>query len=196
MEEGQITVDGTTYQLEQPFFVIATQNPIETSGTFPLPEAQLDRFFMKLSVGYPDRDAEAAMLGRFQQENPLNTLEAVADKSQILAAREAVKEVRVSDVVKGYITDLARASRTADGIRLGMSPRGALALMRGAQVRAAFAGRDFVTPDDVKEIAPLVMAHRIITRSGSALRGGNSALDAVQNIMASVPVPVENGSAL
>ena len=196
MEEGQITVDGTTYQLEQPFFVIATQNPIETSGTFPLPEAQLDRFFMKLSMGYPDRDAEAAMLGRFQQENPLNALEAVADKSQILAAREAVKEVRVSDVVKGYITDLARASRTADGIRLGMSPRGALAVMRGAQVRAAFAGRDFVTPDDVKEVAPLVMAHRIITRSGSALRGGNTAVQAVESIMASVPVPVENGGAL
>lgn len=196
MEEGQITVDGTTYPLEQPFFVIATQNPIETSGTFPLPEAQLDRFFMKLSVGYPDRDSETKMLGRFQRENPLDSLSPVADKTQIRAAREAVKEVRVSDVVKGYIVDLTRATRSFEGIRLGMSPRGALALMRGAQVRAAFAGRDFVTPDDVKEIVPQVMAHRIIVRSGSALRGTNTALQLVEEIMASVPVPVENSAAL
>lgn len=194
MEEGQITVDGTTYRLEQPFFVIATQNPIETSGTFPLPEAQLDRFFMKLSVGYPDRDAEAAMLGRFRQENPLDSLRPVADKSQLLAAREAVREVQVSDVVKGYITDIARASRAHENVRLGMSPRGALALMRGAQVRAAFAGRDFVTPDDVREIAPQIMAHRIVTRSGSSLRGGTTLADTLAAIMASVPVPVENGA--
>ena len=195
MEEGQITVDGVTYPLQQPFFVIATQNPIETSGTFPLPEAQLDRFFMKLSVGYPDREAESAMLGRFQQQNPLDSLKPVADKDQILAARQAVKTVKVSDAVRGYVVDLARASREFQGVRLGMSPRGALALMRGAQVRAAFAGRDFVTPHDVKTIAPHVMTHRLITRGSSGLRGENTTAQTVAEILGSVPVPVENGAA-
>lgn len=191
MEEGQVSVDGATYQLGRPFFVIATQNPIETQGTFPLPEAQLDRFFMKLSMGYPSKEAEEAMLGRFQQENPLDSLKPAATKEEVVEAREAVKRVRVSDTTRGYIVDLARASRTFDSVRLGLSPRGALALMRGAQVRAAFGGRDFVTPDDVKEIAPYIMAHRILVRGGSALRDADAAPKALQGILASVPVPVE-----
>lgn len=191
MEEGQVSVDGSTYQLGKPFFVIATQNPIETQGTFPLPEAQLDRFFMKLSMGYPSKEAEEAMLGRFQQENPLDSLNPAATKEEVVEAREAVKRVRVSDVVRGYIIDLAHASRSFEGVRLGLSPRGALALMRGAQVRAAFGGRDYVTPDDVKEIAPYIMAHRILVRGGSALRDADAAPKALQGILAAVPVPVE-----
>ena len=191
MEEGQVSVDGSTYQLGRPFFVIATQNPIETQGTFPLPEAQLDRFFMKLSMGYPSKEAEEAMLGRFQQENPLDSLKPAAAKEEVVEAREAVKKVRVSDTVRGYIIDLAHASRTFESVRLGLSPRGALALMRGAQVRAAFDGRDFVTPDDVKNIAPYIMAHRILVRGGSALRDADAAPKALQGILAAVPVPVE-----
>ncbi len=191
MEEGQVSVDGATYKLGKPFFVIATQNPIETQGTFPLPEAQLDRFFMKLSMGYPSKEAEEAMLGRFQQENPLDSLQPAATKEEVVEAREAIKQVRVSDTTRGYIVDLARASRTFDSVRLGLSPRGALALMRGAQVRAAFGGRDFVTPDDVKEIAPYIMAHRILVRGGSALRDADAAPKALQGILAAVPVPVE-----
>ncbi len=190
MEEGQVSVDGATYKLGKPFFVIATQNPIETQGTFPLPEAQLDRFFMKLSMGYPSKEAEEAMLGRFQQENPLDSLQPAATKEEVVEAREAIKQVRVSDTTRGYIVDLARASRTFDSVRLGLSPRGALALMRGAQVRAAFDGRDFVTPDDVKNIAPYIMAHRILVRGGSALRA-DAAPKALQGILAAVPVPVE-----
>ena len=191
MEEGQVSVDGATYKLGKPFFVIATQNPIETQGTFPLPEAQLDRFFMKLSMGYPSKEAEEAMLGRFQQENPLDSLQPAATKEEVVEAREAIKQVRVSDTTRGYIVDLARASRTFDSVRLGLSPRGALALMRGAQVRAAFDGRDFVTPDDVKNIAPYLMAHRILVRGGSALRDADAAPKALQGILAAVPVPVE-----
>ena len=191
MEEGQVSVDGATYKLGKPFFVIATQNPIETQGTFPLPEAQLDRFFMKLSMGYPSKEAEEAMLGRFQQENPLDSLQPAATKEEVVEAREAIKQVRVSDTTRGYIVDLARASRTFDSVRLGLSPRGALALMRGAQVRAAFDGRDFVTPDDVKNIAPYIMAHRILVRGGSALRDADAAPKALQGILAAVPVPVE-----
>ncbi len=191
MEEGQVSVDGATYKLGKPFFVIATQNPIETQGTFPLPEAQLDRFFMKLSMGYPSKEAEEAMLGRFQQENPLDSLQPAATKEEVVEAREAIKQVRVSDTTRGYIVDLARASRTFDSVRLGLSPRGALALMRGAQVRAAFDGRDFVTPDDVKNIAPYIMAHRILVRGGSALRDADTAPKALQGILAAVPVPVE-----
>ena len=191
MEEGQVSVDGSTYQLGKPFFVIATQNPIETQGTFPLPEAQLDRFFMKLSMGYPSKEAEEAMLGRFQQENPLDSLKPAATKEEVVEAREAVKKVRVSDTVRGYIIELAQTSRTFESVRLGLSPRGALALMRGAQVRAAFDGRDFVTPDDVKNIAPYIMAHRILVRGGSALRDADAAPKALQGILAAVPVPVE-----
>ena len=191
MEEGQVSVDGATYKLGKPFFVIATQNPIETQGTFPLPEAQLDRFFMKLSMGYPSKEAEEAMLGRFQQENPLDSLQPAATKEEVVEAREAIKQVLVSDTTRGYIVDLARASRTFDSVRLGLSPRGALALMRGAQVRAAFDGRDFVTPDDVKNIAPYIMAHRILVRGGSALRDADAAPKALQGILAAVPVPVE-----
>ena len=191
MEEGQVSVDGATYQLGKPFFVIATQNPIETQGTFPLPEAQLDRFFMKLSMGYPSKEAEEAMLGRFQQENPLDSLKPAATKEEVVEAREAVKGVRVSDTVRGYIIDLARASRSFESVRLGLSPRGALALMRGAQVQAAFDGRDFVTPDDVKNIAPYIMAHRILVRGGSALRDADAAPKALEGILAAVPVPVE-----
>ena len=191
MEEGQVSVDGATYKLGKPFFVIAPQNPIETQGTFPLPEAQLDRFFMKLSMGYPSKEAEEAMLGRFQQENPLDSLQPAATKEEVVEAREAIKQVRVSDTTRGYIVDLARASRTFDSVRLGLSPRGALALMRGAQVRAAFDGRDFVTPDDVKNIAPYIMAHRILVRGGSALRDADAAPKALQGILAAVPVPVE-----
>ena len=172
MEEGQITVDASTYRLEEPFFVIATQNPIETQGTYPLPEAQMDRFLMKLSVGYPERDAEAEMLGRFE-------------------AQKAVRSVALSGDVRQYIVSISEASRNHPNVRLGVSPRGGLALMRASQVRAAFEGRDYVTPDDVKAMAFSVIGHRILCKGGISLRDSDTAVGIVEEILASVPVPLE-----
>lgn len=191
MEETQITVDAVTYPLEQPYFVIATQNPIETQGTFPLPEAQLDRFLMRLSVGYPDREGEAAMLGRFRTDNPLDRLAPVASRDEILAMRESVREVAVSEDLKTYLVDITRATREASGVRLGVSPRGTIALMRAAQARAALQGRDFITPDDVKSQAEAVLSHRIIGRTGVSVRGGDGGAQVVAEVLDSIAVPKE-----
>ncbi len=191
MEEGQITIDVSTYRLEQPFFVIATQNPIETQGTYPLPEAQMDRFLMKLSVGYPERDAEVEMLDRFERESPLSGISAVATKQEVIEAREAVRSVILSGDVRRYIVSISEASRSHPNVRLGVSPRGSLALMRASQVRAAFEGRDYVTPDDVKAMAPAVIGHRILCKGGIPLRDSGTAAGLVEEILASVPVPLE-----
>lgn len=191
MEEGQITVDASTYRLEEPFFVIATQNPIETQGTYPLPEAQMDRFLMKLSVGYPERDAEAEMLGRFERESPLSEVKAVVSRQEVTEAQKAVRSVALSGDVRQYIVSISEASRNHPNVRLGVSPRGGLALMRASQVRAAFEGRDYVTPDDVKAMAFSVIGHRILCKGGISLRDSDTAVGIVEEILASVPVPLE-----
>lgn len=191
MEERQITVDGSTYRLDRPFFVIATQNPIETQGTYPLPEAQMDRFIMKLSVGYPEKEYETDMLGRFERDNPLSRLEAVVTKETVAEAQSAVRNVKVSNDVRRYIVELSEASRNHPGVRLGVSPRGSLALMRASQVKATFDGRDFVTPDDIKAMAPSVMKHRILPKGGLTLNHSGLASEILEEILSSVPVPLE-----
>lgn len=184
MEERQASVDGVTYKMDEPFLVIATQNPIEIQGTFPLPEAQLDRFLMRLSIGYPDIKGELEMLSARTSTDPMKALEPVCGKEEILSAQAVVREVKVSDAVKQYIVDLAHASRNNDKVRLGLSPRGALALMHAAQAMAAVNGRDYVLPDDVKAVAPDVMCHRVLTKGhqiGSAGKNARDIVDAILN---------------
>lgn len=191
MEEKQITVDGTTYPLDQPFFVIATQNPVETQGTFPLPEAQLDRFFVKLAMGYPEAAEESAILERFVAAQPLNTIEPVATGEDLMQAMREVGEISVSPAVRDYVVALVGATRNNDKIRLGVSPRGSLALLRAAQAYAGISDRTFVTPDDVKAMAPAVLAHRIIARGYGFADGKTSNEELIAEILKSVPVPME-----
>ena len=162
MGEFQVTVDGHTLDLPRPFFVIATQNPIEMDGTFPLPEAQLDRFLMRIDLGYPDKAEELAILERFRQDDPLASLEAVATPVRIVELQKHRSTVIVPDSVRGYIADLTGATRVHPQVRYGASPRGSLGLMKASQALAAVRGRSFVTPDDVKELVPAVLTHRII----------------------------------
>jgi MoxR-like ATPase len=173
MEERQVTVDGKTYGLPHPFFVMATQNPIELEGTFPLPEAQLDRFLLRLRLGYPDQAEEMAILERFCRKDPLRSLNPVAAPEQIAALQEARRGIRVSVPVKEYITGIAAATRQCPALRLGASPRGSLSLMRASQALAALRGRDYVLPDDVKSLALPVLAHRLILTEEERLRGEN-----------------------
>lgn len=190
MGEGQTTIDGVTYKLEPPFFVIATQNPIESQGTFPLPEAQTDRFLMKLSLGYPARRAELAVLDEYTLSSPLDTLVAVCGREDIVAAQEAVRSVRVSGLVKQYIVDIVSMTRESERVRLGVSPRGTLALMRASQAWAVMDGRDYVLPDDVKATAVPVLAHRIVSRSQGTIRLTESNANIIEYIIDTVPVPV------
>ena len=189
MEERQITADGVTRALAEPFFVIATQNPVESSGAFPLPEAQLDRFLFRLNLGYPDQEGEMAMLERFIRESPLDTLTPVASAEDILAAREACRGVEVSGPVRSYMVALTDATRTAADVSLGVSPRGLLWLLRASQALAAVSGRAYVLPDDVKRLAVPVFAHRMVTRSGYGVSG--RAAQIVGELLRSVPVPTE-----
>ena len=191
MEEGQVSVDGQTYPLSRPFLVIATQNPIEIQGTFPLPEAQLDRFFMRLSMGYPDPESEAQMLLNLAQVHPVERVKPVADAAAVLAAGEEIRAVRASLPVRQYIVALAAATRTSERTRLGVSPRGCIALMRAAQGQAAMEGRDYLLPDDVKEVAPYVLAHRVIMKGFSAAQSGAEAEGFIRQLLKEVPVPVE-----
>ncbi|MCI8622774.1 MAG: MoxR family ATPase [Provencibacterium sp.] len=193
MEERQVTVDGVCYPLERPFLVIATQNPVETQGTFPLPEAQLDRFFMRLSVGYPEETAEEAMLERFLIRSPLQSLSPVVSREELLEAQEAVRQVCVSSAVRQYIVELARLTRSHEKIRLGVSPRGSLALLHAAQGCAAIHGRDYVIPDDVKEILPDVFCHRLITRSRGYSQNAETPRELLRQLMVQAPVPTEEG---
>jgi len=192
MEEGQVTIDGETRVLEKPFFVIATQNPVEIQGTFPLPEAQLDRFFMRLKIGYPDFDEGKAILDRFESSSPLPTIKNVANAKDILEAQEAVTKVKVSDDVKKYIVEIVEQTRKNEKIILGVSPRGSLALMRASQAYAAIKGRDFVIPDDVKHVAIPVLAHRIIMKSHALVHGSAYSEAVVSEILKKVPVPLES----
>lgn len=190
MEEAQITVDGVTRKLSDPFFVIATQNPVETSGTFPLPEAQLDRFLMRLKLGYPDEESELAIIDRFIENDPLAELEPVASGRDISEARHTYNKVYVSEPVRRYIVSLTKATRSQDDVILGVSPRGMLWMLRAAQALAAVSGRSFVLPDDVKRLAVPVFSHRIIIRSGYG--AGDKAEEIIKRITAQVPVPSED----
>jgi MoxR-like ATPase len=171
MGEGQVTVDGFTHPLNRPFLVLATQNPIEYEGTFPLPEAQLDRFLLKLSVGYPSPEDEAQILLNLQREHPITTIGQVVDGAQLLDLQRQVWEVHADDTVRAYVVRLIHATRTQADLALGASPRGSLALFKTAQALAALRGRDFVIPDDVKALAVPTLVHRLIVRPESALRG-------------------------
>ena len=190
MEERQVTVDGQTYCLPRPFFVMATQNPIELEGTFPLPEAQLDRFLLRISLGYPDREEEITILERFQKEDPLLQLAPVASPEQILALQQSRKNIRISHPVLQYITDIVRSTRGHSSLRLGASPRGSLGLMRAGQALAAIRGRDYVLPDDIKSLTVPVLAHRLILTEEERLRGETPA-HFLQQILSRVPVPTE-----
>jgi MoxR-like ATPase len=188
MEERQVTVDSKTYPLPQPFFVMATQNPIELEGTFPLPEAEVDRFLLRIGLGYPDRDEEIAILERFQEEDPLPGLEAVANPDQLSALQQARKRIRISRPVRQYIVDIVRATRNNTALRLGASPRGSLALMRAGQALAALRGREYVLPDDIKYLVSPVLLHRLIIRGEERLRGETPA-HFLEESMSQIPVP-------
>ncbi len=189
MGEGKVTVDGTTYTLEPPFVVIATQNPIDHEGTFPLPEAQLDRFLIRFSLGYPNLDEELQMLDRLQRVHPVENLEAVSNAKELVACQRAVREIHVDDKVRRYILQLVHETRAHGDLALGGSPRASLALFRTSQALAAVRGRAFVQPDDVKRMAPAVLGHRVIVRPESRLRRITSTA-IVDEILNSVPVPV------
>jgi len=190
MAERQVTIEGQTHALPDPFLVLATQNPVEMEGTFPLPEAQLDRFLMRLGLGYPDREAEHALLLRHAGRDAMADVEALPETADLGALRAAVRAVRVADAVRAYLVDLVRATRADPAIELGASPRGTLFLYRASQARAATLGRDFVIPDDVKAVAVPVLAHRVVIEAGLQLRGG-SADQAIAALLARQPVPVE-----
>lgn len=192
MEEGQITVDGDTRKLQKPFFVIATQNPVETRGTFPLPEAQLDRFFMRIRMGYPSALEGREILQRFRSSDPITALEMVAKGDTVTAAQESYSIVRISDAVEQYIIDIIEMTRHDENISLGVSPRGSIALMRAAQVSAILDSRDFVMPDDVKKVAVPVLAHRLILKGHAIASGTENAEAAIRDILKRAAVPTED----
>ncbi len=188
MNEAQATVDGTTHLLERPFFVIATQNPTDASGTYPLPEAQLDRFLLRLSVGYPSEEAELRMLFAHQHASPVDEVKAVASRDEWLELQARVRDVKVSDDVAKYILRLVAKTRVQKDLELGVSPRGALSLFRAAEARAFLEGRDYVSPKDVQALAPHVLAHRIRMTS-EARYGGRTEATVIRAIVESVDVP-------
>ena len=188
MEEAQVTVDGQSYRLAQPFMVIATQNPIEQEGTYPLPESQLDRFLMRVSLGYPSRQASIEILDTHATAGTLAELQPVVTAAQVRGMVNAVRSVHVAPALKGYLVDIAEASRRHRSVALGMSPRATLALLRAARARAAAAGRTFVTPDDIKALAEPVLSHRLGLGADTQLAGTGSN-QVIADIVASVPVP-------
>jgi len=188
MEERQVTVDGVTHKMPAPFMVLATQNPIEYEGTFPLPEAQLDRFLIRIHLGYPSATDEVLVLDQQQVNHPVDTIQQVTDANEILQLQRGVREIYVDPLIKQYIVELARATRDHESAYLGASPRGSLALFRTAQARALLEGRDFVTPDDVKELALVTLGHRIIMSPGAKVKGATVA-DVVADCLRRVPVP-------
>jgi MoxR-like ATPase len=188
MEERQITVDGTTYKMPRPFLVMATQNPIEYEGTFPLPEAQLDRFLMRISLGYPQRDDEIEILERQQLAHPVDELDQVVGVDDLVQAQGAVRDIYVDRLVREYIVNIVEATRQHSEVYLGASPRGSLGLFRTAQARAALQNRDYVIPDDIKALAVAVLAHRIIV-SPSARIKNVSARSVVGDVLQNIPVP-------
>ncbi len=188
MEEQQITVDGVTHQLQPPFLVMATQNPIEYEGTFPLPEAQLDRFLMRISLGYPSLEEELAIIEGQEQSHPIDSLEAVANSQDIIGLQEAAKSVYVDRLVRQYIVSLTEATRNHREVSLGASPRASLGLFRTSRALALIQDRDYVIPDDIKMLAPGVIAHRIMLSPSARMRGVQST-DVVEDLLTNVPVP-------
>lgn len=192
MEERQVTIDGVTYTLDNPFLVIATQNPVETAGTFPLPEAQMDRFLMKLSMGLPSKEEEMDILTRYMDNEPLDTLESLLTLEDILAAKTECEKIFVHTCMREYMVDIVSATRETDSVTMGVSPRGSLALLRSAKAYAYLQGRTFVTPDDVKAVAIPVLAHRIILSYGYGKSNENQAF--IERILSQVNVPTEDFS--
>lgn len=192
MEEKQVTIDGVSYLLSEPFFVIATQNPIENAGTFPLPEAQLDRFMMKLSMGLPTKEEEKEILRRFGKEDPLETLTAVISREEFLQIKKAISEVFVHEAIEEYLACIAAATRNNSKIILGVSTRGILALLHCAKAYAALSGRNYCIPDDVKKLAVPVLAHRLQISYG--YQQGREAENIIEEILKEVPVPTEDFS--
>ena len=188
MEEQQITVDGVTHHLQPPFLVMATQNPIEYEGTFPLPEAQLDRFLMRISLGYPNLEEELAIIEGQEQSHPIDSLEAVANSQDIIGLQEAAKSVYVDRLVRQYIVSLTEATRNHREVSLGASPRASLGLFRTSRALALIRDRDYVIPDDIKMLAPGVIAHRIMLSPSARMRGIQST-DVVEDLLTNVPVP-------
>jgi MoxR-like ATPase len=188
MAEEQVTVDGATYPLHRPFMVIATQNPLEHHGTFPLPESQLDRFLMKLSLGYPDRSAELALLREEDHDAQLDHLRPVASAADVNGLARAAQRVHVADALAIYLLDLAERSRTSSLLSLGVSPRASLGLLRAARVWAAAGGRNYVSPDDIKDLAVPVLAHRVVVGTDGRL-GGVGAEEAIAELLSTTPVP-------
>jgi len=189
MQEGQVSIDGETHVLPEPFIVVATQNPVELEGTFVLPEAQLDRFLLRVALGLPSREEEARLLDRYRGRHRAPALAPVASRADLEAARRDVEQVAVSAPARDYLLDLVAATRADARLRLGASPRAALALQAAGQARAAIAGRDYVIPDDVKAVAAAVLAHRVATDPGAALRGMDGER-IVADLLATVPVPL------
>ena len=189
MEERQVTIDGKTRVLPQPFFVLATQNPIEFEGTYPLPESQLDRFLLRQSLGYPGREQEKAIVVRQREVNPLDVLQSVTCGSEFLAMQDAVKQVHVSETALDYLLNVVEATRTHRDLYLGASPRGSMTLFRTAQALAVVNGQDFVLPDHIKQLAAQVLGHRIIVRPEARI-SGVSADDVIADILESIPVDV------
>lgn len=191
MEEKQVTIDGELFLIDKPFIVLATQNPVETAGTYPLPEAQLDRFMIKLSVGYSDRESEMQILDNSRAVHPVENLTAVTDKTELLEMMNRVENIKVNEAVRGYIADIGNASRHNSEIKLGLSTRGLIALKNMSQARAALRGREFVTPDDVETVAPYVCVHRLICRS-TVMRDPDSAKrEILDKMIKELPVPTE-----
>ena len=190
MQERQVSIDLETRPLPRPFLVLATQNPIELEGTFPLPEAQVDRFLMKIKLGYPGEEDENEILLRFEQADPLDTLQPVLAATELLMLQQQVRTVRVESSVREYVVRVTRASRGHPAVELGVSPRGTLALFKTAQALAALRGRDYVIPDDIKYLAPTVLTHRILIHPQTRLRG-RTPEQVIAEIVDSVPVPVE-----
>ncbi|MDM5329280.1 MoxR family ATPase [Neobacillus sp. CF12] len=190
MEEASVTIDGVTHRLQKPFFVMATQNPIEYEGTYPLPEAQLDRFLLKMKMGYPEVDEEIEVLNRAQKVPPIEDLYPVIDLEGLIALQKEIKEVYVDDTIKRYIVDIVNMTRRFSGVYLGASPRGSIALMKAAQAYAFMFGRDYILPDDIQYLAPFVLSHRIILKSEARFEG-ISAEEIVHRVIARIPVPVQ-----
>ena len=188
MDERQVTVDGQTYPMDKPFLVLATQNPIEYEGTFPLPEAQLDRFMLRINIGYPDKSSEVSILGAQQYAHPINSLEQVVSNPELLEAQEAVKQVYADNAIKEYIVNLCVATRSHPDVYLGVSPRGSLALYRTSQALAAIRNRDYIIPDDVKFLAEPTMAHRLIISPAARIKNVDPR-EVVQDILSSTRVP-------
>ncbi len=189
MAEGRVTVDGVTHELTPPFLVVATQNPIDHEGTFPLPEAQLDRFLMRFSLGYPSPDDELKMLELLEREHPVNRVQPIVSAEELVAAQQAVRQVHVDPKIRRYIVQIVQGTRESDELALGASPRASIALFRTSQALAAIGGRNFVQPDDVKRVAAPVLTHRMILKPEARLRKITAA-SVVEEIVEEVPVPM------